>query len=74
VSCSSSFDDIEYQVERLRKKFPSQDLNLWADIISGLRNLKKNPVEPAVYLLTFDQDSVSSSMCITEVITILATK
>lgn len=73
-SCSASFDDIKHQVESLRKKFPSQDLSLWAGIITGLTNLEKKPVEPAVYLLTFDKDSISSSTCIAEVITTLATK
>lgn len=74
VSCSASFDDIKYQLEFLRKKFPSQDLSLWAGIISGLRNLVKKPVEPAVYLLAFDENSIRSSTCIAEVIITLATK
>lgn len=74
LSCSASFDDVKYQLESLRKKFPSQDRSLWAGIISGLGNLVKKPVEPAVYLLAFDKDSMRSSTCIAEVITTLATR
>ncbi|XP_065214778.1 uncharacterized protein LOC135841640 isoform X1 [Planococcus citri] len=55
-----------------RNKFPSQKEDIWFQISSGLKGLSNDPKNPAVYLLTYDENSMHPSSCIVEVITTAA--
>lgn len=65
---------LEPHLMEKRNKFPSQKEDLWFQISSGLKALTNDPENPAVYLLTYDENSMHPSSCIAEIITTAANK
>jgi hypothetical protein len=58
----------------MSKKLISQQKNTWYQILTGLTNLIRPPISPAVYLLLSDENSKMASSCVAEIITTVANK